>query len=248
MDTVSRGLRIGQISALTGVTARAIRHYHSVGALPEPGRDSAGYRRYRASDVVALVRIRRLRAFGMPLDEIAGQLASQDDDRQALRQLADEIGREITELQALRAGLLAALASEAGGPPRLPWVPELSLPEADAAPSAPAKERMALELIGALHPRGVEGATHQAAQVLDHPAKVAAFGVLIERFRALDEAADPVAVSSLAADFVAAMPRPEGAAQPVPVEQMDALLGDRLNGAQRACMFEFRRRICERDR
>jgi hypothetical protein len=38
-------LTIGQLAAYTGVTVRAIRHYHQRGLLAEPGRDASGYRR-----------------------------------------------------------------------------------------------------------------------------------------------------------------------------------------------------------
>jgi hypothetical protein len=38
-------LTIGQLAAYTGVTVRAIRHYHQRGLLTEPGRDASSYRR-----------------------------------------------------------------------------------------------------------------------------------------------------------------------------------------------------------
>ncbi|WP_157880243.1 MerR family DNA-binding transcriptional regulator, partial [Streptomyces katrae] len=37
-------MRIGEIAALVGVTTRAVRHYHHVGLLPEPGRRANRYR------------------------------------------------------------------------------------------------------------------------------------------------------------------------------------------------------------
>ena len=53
-------LSISQLASYTGVTVRAVRHYHHVGLLPEPERDRSGYRRYDAVAVVRLVRIRTL--------------------------------------------------------------------------------------------------------------------------------------------------------------------------------------------
>lgn len=47
-------LTIGHLAAHTGVTVRAIRHYHHIGLLPEPERDASGYRRYGAPAVAAL--------------------------------------------------------------------------------------------------------------------------------------------------------------------------------------------------
>ena len=42
-------LTIGQLASYTGVTVRAVRHYHQIGLLPEPDRDASGYRRYGAT-------------------------------------------------------------------------------------------------------------------------------------------------------------------------------------------------------
>lgn len=38
-------LTTGQLAAYTGVTVRAVRHYHQRGLLAEPARDASGYRR-----------------------------------------------------------------------------------------------------------------------------------------------------------------------------------------------------------
>ena len=99
-------LRIGQLAAAAGTTTRAVRHYHAVGLLPEPER-RVGYRRYGPEDLVALVRIRRLRALGMPLEEIGGALSG--DGRalpDALRALAGDLDTQIQMLQELRARVL----------------------------------------------------------------------------------------------------------------------------------------------
>ncbi|MEO7944436.1 MAG: MerR family transcriptional regulator, partial [Marmoricola sp.] len=53
-------LTISQLAAYAGVTVRAVRHYHQVGLMPEPARDSSGYRTYDAADVIRLIRIRTL--------------------------------------------------------------------------------------------------------------------------------------------------------------------------------------------
>ncbi|MGO8895860.1 MAG: MerR family transcriptional regulator [Streptosporangiaceae bacterium] len=66
-------LTIGQLAAHTGVTVRAIRHYHARGLLAEPARDASGYRRYDARAVVDLIRIKTLADAGVPLARI-GQL------------------------------------------------------------------------------------------------------------------------------------------------------------------------------
>ncbi|MFI6132863.1 MerR family transcriptional regulator [Micromonospora sp. NPDC051141] len=55
-----------------------MRHYHQVGLLPEPDRDASGYRRYGATAVVSLIKIRTLANAGVPLSEI-GRLLDADD-------------------------------------------------------------------------------------------------------------------------------------------------------------------------
>ncbi|GGW77495.1 MerR family transcriptional regulator [Streptomyces lomondensis] len=63
-------LTIGQLARYTGVTVRAVRHYHAKGLLPEPERDHSGYRRYDAGAVVELIRIRTLAEAGVPLARV----------------------------------------------------------------------------------------------------------------------------------------------------------------------------------
>ncbi len=69
MDAVD--LRIGQVAALVGVTPKTVRHYHQIGLLPEPPRTANGYRVYGVAEVVRLKLIRRLKAVGLSLDDIA---------------------------------------------------------------------------------------------------------------------------------------------------------------------------------
>ncbi|TWP48193.1 MerR family transcriptional regulator [Lentzea tibetensis] len=66
---------IGELADLAGTTVRAIRHYHAEGLLPEPIRDSLGYRRYGMADLTRLVRIRQLRDAGLPVDRIPAALS-----------------------------------------------------------------------------------------------------------------------------------------------------------------------------
>jgi DNA-binding transcriptional MerR regulator len=68
-------MRIGEVAGLVGISARAVRHYHRVGLLPEPARKANGYREYSLRDAVALARVRRLTELGLSLDEAGGVLA-----------------------------------------------------------------------------------------------------------------------------------------------------------------------------
>jgi len=91
-------LTIGQLASYAGVTVRTVRHYHQVGLLPEPERDASGYRRYGATAVVSLIKIRTLASAGVPLAQI-GQLLEADASAFAAavekidRHLRDEIER-----------------------------------------------------------------------------------------------------------------------------------------------------------
>ncbi len=80
-------LTIGQLAAYAGVTTRAVRHYHQIGLLPEPERDASGYRRYGATAVVSLIKIRTLANAGVPLSQI-GQMLEADAST-----FAETIGR-----------------------------------------------------------------------------------------------------------------------------------------------------------
>lgn len=93
-------LTIGQLAAYAGVTVRAVRHYHQVGLLPEPERDSSGYRRYGAAAVVALIKIRTLADAGVPLSRIARMLqADPDTFAEAVVEIDDRLSDEIERLE-----------------------------------------------------------------------------------------------------------------------------------------------------
>lgn len=160
------GLRIGELAGLAGTTPRAIRHYHAIGLLAEPERDESGYRRYGPEHVVGVVRIRRLRSLGMPLDQIAGQLPERGDLTAALRSLADEISTQIEELVQLRARVLDIAASGAAEAPLDSWTAALG---ADAP--LPAEEHEAVELLDALHPQGIGGVIDQASALMSDPGR-----------------------------------------------------------------------------
>jgi DNA-binding transcriptional MerR regulator len=113
-------LTIGQLAAYAGVTVRAVRHYHQIGLLPEPERDASGYRRYGATAVVSLIKIRTLANAGVPLSHI-GEMLEADEPTFAKAveeidgQLRDEIERLETsrkQIARLAAGYSLALPPE----------------------------------------------------------------------------------------------------------------------------------------
>jgi DNA-binding transcriptional MerR regulator len=96
-------LTIGQLAAYAGVTVRAVRHYHQIGLLPEPERDASGYRRYGATAVVSLIKIRTLSNAGVPLSAI-GQMLQADAPAfaEAVRRIDSQLREEIERLETSR--------------------------------------------------------------------------------------------------------------------------------------------------
>jgi len=104
-------LTIGQVAAYVGVTIRAVRHYHQRGLLPEPDRDFSGYRRYDASAVVDLIKIKTLADSGVPLGRIKELLKAEPAEfADAVDQIDQAIDVRISELAEQKrriAGLVA---------------------------------------------------------------------------------------------------------------------------------------------
>jgi Cu(I)-responsive transcriptional regulator len=109
-DAIDVGpLNIGQAATHSGVSAKMIRHYESLGLLPAVHRTDAGYRQYGEKEVHTLRFIRRARALGFSMIEIAELLklwqnkrrASADVKRIALAHVAD-LERRIAEMEAMK--------------------------------------------------------------------------------------------------------------------------------------------------
>ena len=96
-------LTIGQLAAYAGVTVRAVRHDHHIGLLPEPERDASGYRRYGATAVVSLIKIRTLAAAGVPLSQI-GQVLEADASTfaETIQRIDSHLLAEIERLETSR--------------------------------------------------------------------------------------------------------------------------------------------------
>ena len=96
-------LTISQLAAYAGVTTRAVRHYHHIGLLPEPERDASGYRRYGATAVVSLIKIRTLANAGVPLSQVAELLrADAAAFAEAVRRIDDQLRDEVERLETSR--------------------------------------------------------------------------------------------------------------------------------------------------
>lgn len=114
-------MNIGEAASASGVSAKMIRYYESIGLIPAAARTGAGYRSYGDRDVQILRFVRRARDLGFPVATIAELLAlwsdrdrhSADVKRLALEQVGT-LERRIAEMQAM-ADTLSHLADACCG-------------------------------------------------------------------------------------------------------------------------------------
>lgn len=63
-------MNIGELAKASGVNAKLIRHYESIGLIPKAARTESGYRQYKDTDVQFLKFVKRARSLGFPMKEI----------------------------------------------------------------------------------------------------------------------------------------------------------------------------------
>ena len=105
-------MHIGEAAAASGVTAKMVRHYESIGLIEPAGRTGSGYRSYGNEDVNVLRFIKRGRTLGFSIEEIKALLAlwrdrsrtSAEVKRVALTRIA-ELDTKLTELRNMRDAL-----------------------------------------------------------------------------------------------------------------------------------------------
>jgi DNA-binding transcriptional MerR regulator len=75
---------IGEISELTGISSRMLRHYDSIGLVCPSTRNQSGYRQYSDDDIQRLFHVESLRALGLGLSEITRALEDLSFDPAAM--------------------------------------------------------------------------------------------------------------------------------------------------------------------
>ncbi len=105
---------IGEAAHRAGVSARMVRHYESLGLLPQVGRTGSGYRQYTEADVHALRFIGRARGLGFSMEEIRELMGLWQNQARASRQVKriaqahiDDLAGRIAAMQAMQRTLQA---------------------------------------------------------------------------------------------------------------------------------------------
>lgn len=113
-------LTIGKLAKHSGVGIDTVRFYEREGLLPKAARTHSGYRLYTFNDVDRLRFIRRAKALGFSLEEIAELLSlnAAKGSRASVKKLAQQrlagLDRKLAELTAIR-DALAVLVKRCSG-------------------------------------------------------------------------------------------------------------------------------------
>lgn len=105
-------MNIGDAAKASGVSAKLIRYYESIGLIPEAGRTASGYRVYTAAEVNTLRFIKRARTLGFSIERIQHLVGLWQDKARASSEVkhialehVTELEAKIAEMQAMRDAL-----------------------------------------------------------------------------------------------------------------------------------------------
>ncbi|MFD2122348.1 MerR family transcriptional regulator, partial [Streptomyces cirratus] len=140
---------IGEVAQRSGVSARMLRHYESLGLVRPSGRTGSGYREYSREDIRRIFHIESLRSLGLSLREIGRAL---DDPGFAPSALVEDLIRQTRERIAAETELLTRLrridASDPAGWEEVLQV--VALLQALGSQSADVRQRAALSSVDAV--------------------------------------------------------------------------------------------------
>lgn len=102
-------MNIGEAAKASGVNAKMIRHYESIGIIPKASRTDSGYRVYVDTDVHILTFVRRARGLGFSMKEIKKLISlwrnrsrASSDVKTLAQTHINALDIKIQELQAMR--------------------------------------------------------------------------------------------------------------------------------------------------
>lgn len=93
-------MNIGQAASASGVSAKMIRYYESIGLIMAASRTENGYRTYTATDVGTLRFVKQARTLGFSIKEIEKLVLLWQDKRRASADVKRIALAHIAELQA----------------------------------------------------------------------------------------------------------------------------------------------------
>jgi MerR family copper efflux transcriptional regulator len=106
-NTILWPVTIGQAATLSGISAKMVRHYESLGLLPRVVRTDSGYRQYSEAEVHTLRFIKRARDLGFSMAEIAELVALWQNRRRAsanVKRIAQQHVADLTQrIEAMQA-------------------------------------------------------------------------------------------------------------------------------------------------
>ncbi|KFI23901.1 Cu(I)-responsive transcriptional regulator [Nitrosococcus oceani] len=115
-------MSISEAATQSGLPAKTIRYYESIGLVYPPQRGSNGYRRYDQGTIRILQFIRRARGLGFSVEECRNLLSLYQDKNRAsaevkrlTKQRVVDINNKIAELTAMRTTLTQLIDRCQGG-------------------------------------------------------------------------------------------------------------------------------------
>jgi MerR family copper efflux transcriptional regulator len=107
--SVAWPVNIGDAARLSGVSAKMVRHYESLGLLPHVARTDSGYRQYSEAEVHTLRFIKRGRDLGFSMEEIGELVGLWQNRRRASASVrrvaqkhADDLAQRIAAMQEMQ--------------------------------------------------------------------------------------------------------------------------------------------------
>jgi MerR family gold-responsive transcriptional activator of gol and ges genes len=99
-EAIGRGLvDIGQAAKASGVPAKMIRHYESIGLLPKAARTLSNYRVYGLNDIHVLRFIKRARSLGFSIGDIRELLSLWRNRSRSSASVKRIAGRHVDDLK-----------------------------------------------------------------------------------------------------------------------------------------------------